>query len=92
MFTAPSAWERDVLKSSALFGNCDCFLAPNIMDHSAFYPRDRRLVRRLLGIPEDRQVIAFGAAGNMDGPLAMKGSGFLFAATAAAVSCSCSGR
>ncbi len=80
VFTAPSKWEQEVLATSALFKGCDCFLAPNIMDFSAFYPRDRQLVRGLFGIPEDKQVISFGAAGNMDGPKAMKGSGLLFEA------------
>ncbi len=80
VFTAPSAWERDVLTSSALFRGKECFLAPNVMDHDSFYPRDRQLVRKLFGIPEDKKVIAFGAAGDMDGPKAMKGSALLFEA------------
>ena|GEM_PF-641433 len=80
VFTAPSRWEREVLMTSALFKGKDCFLAPNIMDHASFYPRDRRLVRNLFGIPEDKKVIAFGAAGDMDGPKAMKGSSLLFEA------------
>ncbi|MBP5158352.1 MAG: glycosyltransferase [Treponema sp.] len=79
-FTAPSIWEHDVLKSSALFKDRDCYLVPNIMDYSVFYPRDSKLVRLLFGIPSDRKVIGFGAAGDMDGPKAMKGSSLLFEA------------
>ncbi|MBQ9538312.1 MAG: glycosyltransferase, partial [Treponema sp.] len=77
-FTAPSKWEYDVLKSSALFKDKDCFLVPNIMDHSCFYPRDSRQVRHILGLPSDSKIIGFGAAGNMDGKGAMKGSSLLF--------------
>ena len=77
-FTAPSQWEHDVLTSSALFGGSDCYLVPNIIDHRVFYPRDRQEVRKLFGLPSDKKIIGFGAAGNMDGPGAMKGSGLLF--------------
>lgn len=80
IFTAPSQWEHDVLTSSALFGGSDCYLVPNIIDHRVFYPRDRQEVRKLFGLPSGKKIIGFGAAGNMDGPGAMKGSGLLFEA------------
>ena len=48
VFTAPSRWERDVLKSSALFAHCECTVIPNIIDHSVFYPKDKNAARNLL--------------------------------------------
>ena len=77
MFVAPSRWEHDVLKSSALFGHCDCETVPNIMDHSVFYPKDRMAARTLLGVPSDKTVIGFGAAFDINNPKSMKGSYYL---------------
>lgn len=77
VFTAPSGWERDVLKSSALFGHCKCELVPNIIEHTAFYPRDKKNARKLLGIPEKKTIIGFGAAYDIDNPKSMKGSYYL---------------
>ena len=73
VFTAPSRWERDVLKSSALFSHCECHVIPNIIDHSVFYPRDKQSARSLIGIPADKIVLGFGAAYDIDNPKSMKG-------------------
>ena len=80
VFTAPSRWERDILKSSALFGHCECMVIPNIIDHSVFYPRDKQSARNLLGIPSDKIVLGFGAAYDIDNPKSMKGSYYLIEA------------
>ena len=80
VFTAPSRWERDVLKSSALFAHCECTVIPNIIDHSVFYPKDKNAARNLLGIPRDKTVIGFGAAYDIDSPKSMKGSYYLIEA------------
>ncbi len=80
VFTAPSRWERDVLKSSALFGRCKCKVVPNIIDHTIFYPRDKRLARKLFGIPADKTLIGFGAAYDIDNPKSMKGGYYLIEA------------
>lgn len=77
MFTAPSHWEHDVLKASDLFGHCKCEVIPNIIDHTVFYPRDKNLVRNLMGIPSDKTIIGFGAAYDIDNPKSMKGSYYL---------------
>ncbi len=79
-FTAPSHWEYDVLKQSALFGNCNCVNIPNIIDHSVFCPRDKQTARALLSIPADKIVIGFGAAYDIDNPKSMKGSFYLIEA------------
>ncbi|MGN0739619.1 MAG: glycosyltransferase [Treponema sp.] len=80
VFTAPSRWERDILKSSALFGHCKCEVIPNIVDHSVFYPRDKQAVRNLFDIPKDKIVLGFGAAYDIDNPKSMKGSYYLLEA------------
>ena len=80
VFTAPSQWESEVLKSSALFGPCKCEVIPNIIDHSLFYPRDKKLARKLLDIPTDKKILGFGAAYDIDNPKSMKGSYYLIEA------------
>ena len=80
VFTAPSHWEYDVLKASALFGHCKCEVIPNIIDHSVFYPRDKDLVRHHMGLSSDKAIIGFGAAYDIDNPKSMKGSYYLIEA------------
>lgn len=82
LFTAPSNWEHDVLKSSALFGHCECKVIPNIVDHSVFYPKDKNSVKKLFGIPTDKIILGFGAAYDIDNPKSMKGSYYLLEALA----------
>ena len=77
VFTAPSKWEQDVLKSSALFGHCECKVIPNIIDHSIFYPKNKNAVKKLLNIPNDKTILGFGAAYDIDNPKSMKGSYYL---------------
>lgn len=76
-FIAPSNWEKNILKESALFGNCDCTVIPNIIDTNIFYPKDKNQARSLLGIPNDKKVLGFGAAYDIDNPKSMKGSYYL---------------
>jgi len=80
LFTAPSNWEHDVLKSSALFGHCECKVIPNIIDHSVFYPKDKLAVKKLFSIPDDKIILGFGAAYDIDNPKSMKGSYYLLEA------------
>lgn len=77
VFAAPSNWEHDILKSSKLFGNSACKVIPNIIDHSVFYPKDKKTARVLFNIPSDKIVIGFGAAYDIDNPKSMKGSYYL---------------
>ena len=79
-FIAPSNWEHDVLKSSALFGHCKCEVIPNIIDNTIFYPKDSMAARKLYNIPCDKKVIGFGAAYDIDNPKSMKGSYYLLEA------------
>ena len=76
-FVAPSHWQHDVLKSSALFHKHDCFVVPNIFPKNVFYPKDKAMIRTLLGIPSNKKIIGFGAAENLDDPNGRKGGFYL---------------
>ena len=79
-FIAPSNWEHDILKSSKLFGNCECSVIPNIIDKTIFYPKNQNNACKLFDIPSDKKVIGFGAAYDIDNPKSMKGSFYLLEA------------
>lgn len=76
-FIAPSNWEHDVLKSSDLFRHNKCHVVPNILPESEFYKKDKAAIREFFGIPEDKIVIGFGAAGQLDDPKSMKGTYYI---------------
>ena len=80
VFISPSTWEHDILKSSALFGHCECKVIPNIIDHFVFYPKDKNSIKKLFAIPDDKIILGFGAAYNIDNPKSMKGSYYLLEA------------
>lgn len=79
-FIAPSKWEHDVLKSSFLFNKNECQVIPNIIDNNVFYPHNKTEVRKMFNIPDDKFVIGFGAAYDIDNPKSMKGSYYLIEA------------
>lgn len=59
---APSSWMARLAQQSRLFGDRRIEVVPTGVDLSIFRPPlDRFDVRRRLGIPQDRLVIAFGA-------------------------------
>lgn len=76
-FIAPSAWEKNVLKDSYLFRNKKCFCIPNIIDHDIFCSKDKNQIRKMFSIPENKKIIGFGAAYDIDNPKSMKGSFYL---------------
>lgn len=76
-FIAPSNWEKDILKSSVLFGKRNCYVIPNIIDNSIFYPKDKKSIKKLFNIPENKIILGFGAAYDIDNPKSMKGSYYL---------------
>ena len=80
VFTAPSNWEHDILKSSALFGHCKCNVIPNIVDQTVFCPKDKTTLREAFNIPKNKTVLGFGAAYDIDDPKSMKGSYYLIEA------------
>lgn len=80
VFTAPSNWEHNILNSSALFGEKDCTVIPNIIDRTVFCPKDKNNLREAFNIPKDKIILGFGAAYDIDDPKSMKGSYYLIEA------------
>lgn len=80
-FIAPSKWEHDCLKKSALFKDNACSIIPNIIDEQTFLSfYDKNAVKALFHIPADKRIIGFGAAYNIDDPLSVKGGRYLIEA------------
>jgi glycosyltransferase involved in cell wall biosynthesis len=59
---APSRWLAERAKASRLFRDHPVRVIPNGLDLDLFQPIDRALARRLLGLPQDRLHVLFGAA------------------------------
>ena len=80
-FIAPSRWEGDCLKKSALFKHHKCTVIPNIIDRDIFYPiADKKFVKKLFNIPIDKKIIGFGAAYDIDDLKSVKGGFYLLEA------------
>lgn len=76
-FIAPSKWQNNVLKSSALFSKNKCFVVPNIVPKKYFHSINKNQIKTMLGIPTDKKIIGFGAAENLDDPNGRKGGFYL---------------
>lgn len=77
-FVAPSKWEKNVLKQSALFGNRDCIVIPNIIHKNYFYPKDTNKIKEIYNIPRDKIILGFGAVSpDINNIKTMKGSYYL---------------
>lgn len=57
----PSRWLRDCAAASSLFDGRRIERIPNGLDLSRFKPMDKRMARELLGLPQDKKLILFGA-------------------------------
>ena len=80
VFTAPSSWEQETCRTSALFSQNRCELIPNFIDGGAFFPKDRYALRKNLGIPQGKKILGFGAHYGVDDPKSAKGSYYLIEA------------
>ena len=58
---APSSWIADCAKSSSLFGHLRVEVIPFCLDTDKYKPVERRVARELLNLPQDKQLILFGA-------------------------------
>jgi glycosyltransferase involved in cell wall biosynthesis len=65
---APSRWLKDLAATSLLLGDRPIVHIPYGIDHRRFQPIDRSLARNLLGLPQDRRIILFGAFGGINNP------------------------
>lgn len=58
---APSQWMGDCAKASSLFREVRVEVIPNGLDLSRFKPINKGIARELLGLPQDKKLILFGA-------------------------------
>jgi glycosyltransferase involved in cell wall biosynthesis len=58
---APSRWLADCAGASSLFRDCRVEVIPNGLDTRTFRPMEKRAARELLGLPQERPIILFGA-------------------------------
>ncbi len=64
----PSRWLAACVRESSLFRNAPVEVIPNGIDVTVYRPHDRAAARRLLGLPEEKKLVLFGAAGGIDNP------------------------
>jgi glycosyltransferase involved in cell wall biosynthesis len=57
----PSKWLADCAKSSSLLKNSDIRVIPYGLDTRTYKPCDRQTAKNILNLPQDRQLILFGA-------------------------------
>jgi len=60
-FVAPSHWIAEQARSSSLLSRFRIEVIPNGLDTNTFQPVDKQLSRKLLGLPQDKKIILFGA-------------------------------
>ena len=65
---APSRWLADCARASSLLRNCRIEVIPNGLDTETFRPMEQRSARQLLGLPQDRPIILFGAVNALSDP------------------------
>ena len=58
---APSRWMADLARSSSLFARHRIEVIPTGVDLSIFQPEKKLKARKQLGLPEDKQLLLFGA-------------------------------
>ncbi|MDJ0536130.1 MAG: glycosyltransferase family 4 protein [Xenococcaceae cyanobacterium MO_207.B15] len=58
---APSHWMADCAKKSSLFKNYRIEVIPNGIDTKVYKPIDKKLARNIIGLPQDKYIILFGA-------------------------------
>ncbi len=59
----PSKWLAECAKCSSLFQNSDIKVIPYGLDIGIYKPSDRQTARNLLNLPQNKQLIIFGAIG-----------------------------
>lgn len=75
---APSQWMADCATSSSLFSNLRIEIIPFCLDTEQFQPIPPNNARAVLGLPQDKQLILFGALSATEDP--RKGFQFLIPA------------
>lgn len=60
-FVSPSNWLYQCAQQSRLTHNKPVFHIPNVLDRDVFKPFDKKVAKEVLNIPQNEQVIIFGA-------------------------------
>lgn len=68
IFIAPSTWMMGEAKSSALLSRADIRLIPNGLNTELFRPINKSLARDLLGLPNNKKLLLFGAMSATSNP------------------------
>lgn len=74
----PSHWLANCVRKSALMQDRPVYVIPNPLNLECFRPIQKHLARQILNLPQNRQLILFGAIGG--GQDSRKGSDLLFQA------------
>jgi glycosyltransferase involved in cell wall biosynthesis len=61
VIAAPSRWMAKCASESILFGDLRVEVLPNGVDHERFHPIDHEIARDILGLPNNKKLILFGA-------------------------------
>jgi glycosyltransferase involved in cell wall biosynthesis len=64
----PSRWLAECARSSSLFRDARVEVIPNGLDTETFQPLDKTSSRTLLGLPQDKKIILFGAVRGLSDP------------------------
>lgn len=64
----PSNWLADCARQSSLFGGLPVSVISNCIDHNLYRPLPRELAREALGLPQDKQLLLFGAMSSTSDP------------------------
>tara|TARA_Y100001001_G_scaffold121660_1_gene119778 strand:- start:6959 stop:8194 length:1236 start_codon:yes stop_codon:yes gene_type:complete len=67
-FIGVSNWLAGCARDSALLKGSDISVIPNTLNTQVFAPVQRKLARELLGLPQDRSLILFGAVNALADP------------------------
>jgi len=68
-FVSPSQWLAGLVRESALFNQSPVHVIPNCLDvDNIWRPISREAARNVLGLPQDKKLILFGAAGGTSDP------------------------
>ena len=63
-----SKWLTESAKNSKLFGRKNIINLPNPIDTEIFKPLDKHIAREMLGMPQEKKIILFGASKATDTP------------------------
>lgn len=58
---SPSNWLAEEARRSSVFSDNDIHVIHNGIDTDVYYPKNKKMVRELLGIPQNDKIILFGA-------------------------------